>query len=253
MMACAHEDFAAPARRRMHADPAAEGSSADAAGASLLRAIEGLQLPFVSYCEIALVDAILADAAKAERLLCTSERVTLSRCRCSKRRAEFLAGRVAAKRAAARALRRTDSAKIEIVKTANGAPVLPHHPELRVSISHSARFALAMVSNHPIGIDLEREHQRTQALASWFFHEHELKQLSCKHGEDWHALINLLWTRKEATAKLGHFGGSLEFSHFDCSRPKIQVGPMAIRLKSLRNSGYVFSVAYGEHLGVSHG
>lgn len=252
-MECSRQGFATPARQRIHAAPTAEGSRVDAEGASLLRAIERLQLPFVSYCEIALVDVTLADAARAERLLCASERVTFSHCRCSKRRAEYLAGRVAAKRAAARALGRTDPTELEIVKLASGAPALTRHPELRVSIAHSARFALAMVSNHPIGIDLERENQRTQALVSWFFHELELKQLSCKRGPHWHALVNLLWTRKEAAAKLGHWGGSLEFSQLDCSRPRIQVGPMAIRLKSLSSSGYVFSAAYEECPGDSHG
>lgn len=225
----------------------------DAVAASLLRALQRLRLPSVSYCELSPIALTACDTAEVERLLCGSEHVELTRCRCSKRRTEFLAGRVAAKRAVARALGRTDPAEIEIVKLANGAPTVRQYPELGLSISHSGAFAVAIASNVPIGIDLERETQRPRALVDCFFHAREQRMLDAKRGSDWNALVDLLWTRKEAAAKVGHFGASLAFSQLDCSEPQVQVGSMAIRLQSVRSSGYVLSVAYEEQAGGSHG
>jgi phosphopantetheinyl transferase len=251
MTALGTETLATVAPQRTSAGPTTHES--EDIGASLLLAVQRLRLPFASHCTIAPIPKTPTEMAEAERLLCARERIQFSRCHCGKRRSEFLAGRVAAKRAVARALGRTDASEIEIVKQMNGAPAVVHRPEIRVSISHSASLALAIASTQPIGVDLEQESPRAHELVTWFFSERELKQLDTKRGPDWHRLVNLLWTRKEAAAKVGHWGGSLAFSRLDCSRSELQVGATTIRLKSVRSRGYVLSVAYEDRIGGSDG
>lgn len=218
---------------------------------ALVQALERLRLPFPVWYEVVyLARDTEGERAMAARLSLTpAEREDLARYRSSKRRAEYLAGRLAAKKAAACALGRTGCSTLEILRQPNGAPWVKRHRALRISIAHSARLAVAAVAYHPIGLDLELETQRPRELARWFFSPDELHQLSTKSGADWHALANLLWTRKEAVAKVGQWGSGLVFAQLDCTTPRVSVGSTALRVKSIRTRRYVLSVAHEERPG----
>lgn len=112
--------------------------------------------------------------------------------RMEKRRAEWLAGRLAAKELASRALGLAPSA-CEIAMDKLGRPCCG---ELLVSISHSSGWALAAAKpgSRFLGADLEKIEPRHPAWYRDYFHPSELPQPDPSEA-------TRLWTLKEALLK----------------------------------------------------
>jgi 4'-phosphopantetheinyl transferase len=115
----------------------------------------------LGWCEVGREDA---------SALSSGEREALARCRTDKRRAELVAGRVAAHRALA-LLAPGQRADVS-ARTGgpdSGRPFFASAPELALSISHSAGLAVAAVSlGGPLGVDLE---QRVVEVSEAFLEE----------------------------------------------------------------------------------
>jgi len=171
------------------------------------------------------------------------ERSLYQRYRSPRRRAEFLAGRRAARRAVAIALDRPEGGSVEIGREPSGSPCVREHPGLRVSIAHSSGVAVAVAARFAIGVDLELDAPRPAALARFFLSPRERDTLAGAAEPTRQGLLNVLWTRKEAASKVGGWGGRLVFAALDCSHERVTVAGLQIDLRSARTAGYALSVA----------
>lgn len=78
---------------------------------------------------------------------------------------------------------------------------LPH--PLHFNMSHCRHAVAVVVSEQPVGIDIETRGRYRESLAEYVCSESELQQFASASGSDERdALFTRLWTQKEATAKL---------------------------------------------------
>lgn len=155
-----------------------------------------------------------ADALVA-RYLSPREREELATLRVPKRRAERVAGRLAARRALHRlGLRASDVSIVAIgegdfagapcVLDPSGAPL-----GVRVSISHAAGSALAVASaRYDVGLDLECVRPRDAAFLEDAFDPSALHTFARLLGPQapWDVAVTLAWCAKEACMKLARTG-----------------------------------------------
>jgi 4'-phosphopantetheinyl transferase len=163
----------------------------------------------------------------------------LNRHRHPVRRASWVAGRLAARRAIAKYCRQHQEvgSRWEILRSPWGAPEISGRQDLCLSISHAGSLAIAVVGSRPLGIDLERQDDRPQSLGRAFFSDDEYSWTRCE------PLLcrrrcNELWTRKEAVAKLLGKGAHLNFS-----RLPVLDWQAPWRILSTSSLGYAVSLA----------
>jgi len=159
----------------------------------------------------------LADVPPAEHWLAPAERRALAGLRAASRRADWRLGRWTAK-AAVGAWLSVPPARVEILAAADGAPEAwldGARVPVSVSLSHRGGRALAAVTDAPavIGCDLELVEPRSGAFVrEWLAPAEQV--LLAAHGEGERArLANLLWTAKEAAAKVRREGLRLDVRH----------------------------------------
>lgn len=200
--------------------------------------------------------AELADAgALAARWLTPPERRALEGFPAAKRRADWLAGRAAAKRAAGLRLGLSeDGARaVEIVNEASGRPSARSGGRklaLCVSITHGSLGAAAAVSERPVGCDWQTVEALSPRVVELFAHESE--RGLC--GGD--AAATRLWARKEAALKLLGLGlgvdprdarfteeGEVSFFGRAASRWRALGAPEVALFETLKD-GAPFCVAY---------
>jgi phosphopantetheine--protein transferase-like protein len=134
----------------------------------------------------------------------------------SRRKREWLLGRIVAKDAVRLILskslnRRFASADIEIFNDASGVPEVYISgnrltmPEISLSITHKEGFAVAVAlktdSQQKIGIDLEKIEPREEGLEKLFFTQAEQSILSNWLRRDRDLALAAAWSAKEAVAK----------------------------------------------------
>jgi 4'-phosphopantetheinyl transferase len=74
------------------------------------------------------------------------------------------------------------------------------HPEIFFNLSHCKEAAACVVSDHPVGIDVESLRQYKDSLAEYCMNDDELLQIKSSDNPD--EVFIRLWTMKEATIKL---------------------------------------------------
>lgn len=154
------------------------------------------------------IAAVWAERERAIGSLSPRERAIFAALRLEKRRRDWLAGRVAAKRAAQRLLG-GPLAAVEILAEAagerSGAPrlhlegVLQEH--LHVSLSHAGDLAAATVSERPVGLDVEEITARSASFEAIAFSPAERLALGELSGQARAEAVTLRWCAKEAHAK----------------------------------------------------
>ncbi len=82
----------------------------------------------------------------------------------------------------------------------NGKPSLVGHPDIFFNLSHCKEAVACVVSDHPIGIDVESLRQYKDSLAEYCMNDDELRQIKSSVNPDGEFIR--LWTKKEATIKL---------------------------------------------------
>ncbi len=183
------------------------------------RGIELLSLPVnvTSAVKSLCSDSELESCENGSSSLFTSAEIdVLNRFRSEKRRKEWVTGRVAAKEAASEFLRRTPSEPIEILMGNNGEPLVQE--PIFISITHSNGIALALVSEAPVGVDLEKVEERPDSFLDFYFSEKEKDFISEKDHLATDEQITALWTAKEAVSKVLGKGGQLNFKTIECNR-----------------------------------
>ena len=87
--------------------------------------------------------------------------------------------------------------KVDIQYNACGKPFLSDL--LNISISHSSELVLILLSEIPIGVDVESINRNTETVASRFLSEEEQQQIACTPNPGFTRL--LYWCAKEAVFK----------------------------------------------------
>jgi 4'-phosphopantetheinyl transferase len=151
-----------------------------------------------------------ADVPAGDAWLSARERRTAAGLRVRRRRRDWRLGRFTAK-AAVGAWLSVAPERVEILPAPDGAPeawVDGERAPVSVSLSHRAGRALAAVAQAPavVGCDLERVEPRSGAFVREWLAPAEHGLLAA-HGEaDRARLTNLVWTAKEAAAKVRREG-----------------------------------------------
>jgi phosphopantetheinyl transferase len=142
-------------------------------------------------------------------LLSDEERADYRRFKSESRKAGYLLGRSAAKKAVAALSGEKNLARIRIASGVFGQPVVYGAPGIEVSISHSKRCAaaLAFPAEHPMGIDVEIIDGKRSAPI-----RRHLAQ-----GEDADSIEELtkIWAAKEALSKVLRCGMTAPFTLFE--------------------------------------
>ena len=109
-----------------------------------------------------------------------------------------------------------------------GAPYLPEHPELHISISHCRAAVAVAAGDIPIGIDIESRRKVGKSLMERVCTADELAKINA--SEDPEMTFLKFWTRKEAVLKcrrtgIKGFGSMVEASTAaDCTVTDIATG-----------------------------
>jgi 4'-phosphopantetheinyl transferase len=156
----------------------------------------------------------LAEVPSGNEWLGENERRVLAGLRMERRRADWRLGRWTAKAALGGWLQ-VAPGRIEVLAAADGAPEAwldDKRMPLSVSLSHRGGRALAAVGRSPqiAGCDLELVEPRSDAFVrEWLALEEQRVIFSCAEGQR-ALLANMIWTAKEAAAKVRREGLRLD-------------------------------------------
>lgn len=82
----------------------------------------------------------------------------------------------------------------------HGKPSIVGHPEIFFNLSHCKEAAACVLSDHPVGIDVESIRPFKDSLARYTMNDEELQQIQTVENPN--AAFIRLWTMKEAALKL---------------------------------------------------
>lgn len=114
-----------------------------------------------------------------------------------------------------------DYEKVEISRTEKGKPYLASHPEYYISLSHSGRYAVCVIADTPVGVDVEGQ-ERSLFLSdkTEWLDVVARKCLTVEENEHFCTVNEAgrrdyflrMWTRKEAVSKAEGMGLGMNFS-----------------------------------------
>lgn len=168
----------------------------------------------VAFADVAIVSVLEVWSHRATLLpsLTQDEREVFDRLSVDKRMKDWLAGRVAAKRAVQRKTGLPFD-RIEIRVAEGGRPLVyldgepsPWH----VSITHSGDVAAAVAGDAPLGLDVESIEPREASFETLVLAPEDRARLNGAGDRD--ARLTLIWCEKEAYAKLIGEGLRIPFS-----------------------------------------
>ena len=113
-----------------------------------------------------------------------------------------------------------------------GKPYLINEPNVHFSLSHSAGWAVCALSDHPVGVDIERCEPGRRDVASRFFHKDEVRYLNSLLPSMRDDAFYKLWTLKESFVKSTGRGLDLPLRSF-----RIDIHRMPPRLECDEVSG----------------
>ena len=93
----------------------------------------------------------------------------------------------------------------------HGKPSIVGHPEIFFNLSHCKEAAVCVISDHPVGIDVESIREYKYSLVHYTMNEAEVAEI--EKAEDPAVAFIRLWTMKEATLKLIGTGISNDIKH----------------------------------------
>ena len=82
----------------------------------------------------------------------------------------------------------------------HGKPSIVGHPEIHFSLSHCKEAAACVISDQPVGIDVESIREYKEGLAHYAMNDEEVRRIEVSDNPA--AAFIRLWTMKEATLKL---------------------------------------------------
>jgi 4'-phosphopantetheinyl transferase len=159
----------------------------------------------------------LADVPSGEDWLGGAERRALAALRLDRRRSDWRLGRWTAK-AAVGAWLSVAPERVQILAAPDGAPEAwldGARASVSISLSHRAGQSLAVVAGAPsvVGCDLELIEPRSGAFVREWLTPVEQEMLSRRGEAERAQIANLVWTAKEAAAKVRREGLKLDLRH----------------------------------------
>lgn len=82
----------------------------------------------------------------------------------------------------------------------HGKPSIEGHPEIYFNLSHCKEAVACIVSDHPVGIDVETLRSYKDSLVHYTMSDEEIRQIETAERPE--VAFIRLWTMKEATLKL---------------------------------------------------
>jgi 4'-phosphopantetheinyl transferase len=82
----------------------------------------------------------------------------------------------------------------------HGKPAIVGHPEIYFNLSHCKEAAICVISDQPIGVDVESIREYRESLVHYTMNDEEIREI--KSSENPASAFIRLWTMKEATMKL---------------------------------------------------
>ncbi|MBP3775440.1 MAG: 4'-phosphopantetheinyl transferase superfamily protein [Prevotella sp.] len=86
----------------------------------------------------------------------------------------------------------------------HGKPFIVGHPDIHFNLSHCREAAVCVISDRPVGVDIESIREYKESLVRYTMNEDEIAQITqSSHPEE---AFTRLWTMKEAVLKLSGEG-----------------------------------------------
>ena len=82
----------------------------------------------------------------------------------------------------------------------HGKPSIVGHPEIFFNLSHCKEAVICVVSDQPVGVDIESIREYKEGLVRYTMNDAEIREI--ESADDPAATFIRLWTMKEATMKL---------------------------------------------------
>ena len=110
---------------------------------------------------------------------------------------------------------------LEFATTSEGKPYLVSNPDVHFSLSHSGKYAVCVIADHNIGVDVENRQrkllsegkpEKILAIARKCFSDREYQVFANSSGEEQIEMFLKCWTRKEAVSKAYGKGMAMDFS-----------------------------------------
>lgn len=118
----------------------------------------------------------------------------------------------------------------------HGKPFMVEHPEIHFNLSHCREAAICMISDKPVGIDVESIREFKQTLVDYTMNPDEILQIQSAERPDVEFIK--LWTQKEAVLKLSGEGISRDMK-------KVLVNPPAsLTTVVSEDNRYIYSYCY---------
>lgn len=123
-----------------------------------------------------------------------------------------------------------------IETTLRGKPFFVFNKDLHFSISHTKEYIAIIISDRPIGIDIETRRKYNKLVVDRFFHPKEIELLDRVEDSYKEVLFTKIWTLKEAYVKCLGTGIANSFEIFYVNPlynpPKIQNNTTEVEIYS---------------------
>ena len=127
----------------------------------------------------------------------------------------------------------------------HGKPAIVGHPEIHFNMSHCREAALCMLSDKPVGVDVESIRNYKESLARYTMNDEEMAIIL--NAERPEVAFIRLWTQKEAVLKLKGTGITDNLKTVLDGSPveNTAVENTAVKLTTVVNEekGYIYSIA----------
>ncbi len=117
----------------------------------------------------------------------------------------------------------------------HGKPTIVGHPEIHFNFSHCREAALCVVSDHPVGVDIESIDRYKASVARYTMNDQEM-EIILQATSPAEAFVSL-WTKKEAVLKLLGTGIT------DDMKTALVDHPFDVHTISCREKNYIYSIA----------
>lgn len=169
-----------------------------------------------------------------------------------KNKLQWLCGRIASKEALTSYLMSqnvfVDLKNIEVLYGEGGYPYFNNFESLNLTISHSFPYCAAMLSDKPIGVDIEKAFEPTSAIKKYYFTDSEAMLLDSVNLLEQKRLAGCLWSRKEALSKLAKKGMAINFKEIDARDDEVILINRKISMSSVIFDEYCISIAIEDEI-----
>ena len=114
----------------------------------------------------------------------------------------------------------------------HGKPTIVGHPEICFNLSHCREAAICVLSDRPVGVDVESIREYKDSLVSYTMNKEEICQI--ESAENPAAAFIRLWTMKEATMKLIGTGISNDM--------KMVIDPQKYKYTTVDRQRYIYTI-----------